>query len=63
MKLTSKEIKMIAFEAEGVNVFDTHFLSGFSDRTFNTILKGASTLLSPCYVVRRCYFLINGKKL
>ena len=63
MNLTSREIRMIAFEAEGVDIFNTNFLGEFSGRTFNMILKGSSSLLSPSYVVRRCYFIVNGKKL
>lgn len=63
MKLTQREVNIIAFEAEGVNPFEPNMMDEFSVKTFNRIMKASSTILSPSYVIRRCYFLVNGKKL
>lgn len=63
MNLTQREINIIAFEAEGVNPYDANMMNEFSVNTFHRIMKASTTILSPSYVVRRCYFLVNGKKL
>ena len=60
MNLTQREIRLIAFEAEGVNNYDTHVMDEFSDRAQKFIYKANG---NPSYVIGRCYFLINGKKL
>ena len=59
MNLTSKEIKLIAFEAKGVNSFNPNMISEFSYRVQGFIYK---TGLDFSYVVRRCQYLINSKK-
>ena len=48
---------------KGVNPYDANMMDEFSVNTFHRIMKASNTILSPSYVVRRCYFLVNGKKL
>lgn len=60
MGLTKKEIRLIAFEAEGLNNYDPQVLSKLSARAQGFVYR---TKRNPSYVIGRCYFLINGKKL
>lgn len=60
MRLTNKEIKLIALEAEGVDANSPNAMDDFSNRAFKMIYKANG---SPSYVIKRCYFLIYGVKL
>jgi len=60
MNLTDKEIRLIAFEANGVNPYSPQMINEFSNRAQGFIIKAGG---DTSYVVRRCYYLVKGKKL
>lgn len=59
MNLTAREIKFIALESQGVDVYSTNLLSQFSYRTQGFIFKASRQ--SKLYVVKRCHYLYFGK--
>lgn len=54
LKLTAKEIKLVAIEAKGVDTYAPNFLEDFSNRAYRLVIKSG---LDFGYVVRRCLFL------
>lgn len=60
--LTEKQVRLIAFELEDltVSIYDAHSLDELSNRVQDLL---HSTGLSPLFVTKQCYFLINKKKI
>jgi hypothetical protein len=60
--LTEKQVKLIAFEVEGVDTYSPTFMEELSYRVqgFVTDAMLNSSNLTPSYICRRCRFLVYG---
>ena len=63
MNITSKEIRLVAFEAEGLDVYSNECFSSLSVRVQRIIYK-AKTIgtWNTAYVIKRCIFLAKKTK-